>query len=271
MTGAGGDTLRSWRLRERLVAQERFTPEEVRAIHFDSVNPGRRDIVRVGLHLRDALKRELSTDAQSPGAFGPVVPGWCFFVVGPARGGIGGGIEHVLPLHEHPAGAGLRRRRIGAGLFSQNRDRPDRAGRAGRDHRARASVYRSVAGQRVAIGARKVWRRYGAVERPGARGGRSSVAWVITRAWTGFRPSILRGLWRYRRYRWPTGARSVVKRRNPTLNGFRCTIPIRPRAFCRLERRSGPTAPRGPRRCLCGALGDCIRRRLRGGKSRRWG
>jgi acyl-homoserine lactone acylase PvdQ len=64
MTGAGGDTLRSWRLRERLEAKDRFAPEDVRAIHYDTVNPARRDIVRLGLHLRDVLKRELSEDAR---------------------------------------------------------------------------------------------------------------------------------------------------------------------------------------------------------------
>lgn len=64
MTGTGGDTVRSWRLRERLEAQERFTPEEVRAIHFDTVNPARRDIVRLGLHLRDVQKRALSAEAR---------------------------------------------------------------------------------------------------------------------------------------------------------------------------------------------------------------
>ena len=40
MTGTGGDTIRSWRLRERLQSQEQFTPEDVQAIHFDAVNPG---------------------------------------------------------------------------------------------------------------------------------------------------------------------------------------------------------------------------------------
>lgn len=64
-TGAGGDTIRSWRLRERLQTRERFTPEDVRAIHFDAVNPARREIVRLGLHLRDVLKRELSADARA--------------------------------------------------------------------------------------------------------------------------------------------------------------------------------------------------------------
>lgn len=65
MTGGGGDTTRSWRLRERLAAVERFTPEDVRAIHFDTVNPARRELVRLGLHLRDRLKREISEDARS--------------------------------------------------------------------------------------------------------------------------------------------------------------------------------------------------------------
>lgn len=37
MTGTGGDTVRSWRLRERLEAKEVFTPEAVRDIHFDAV------------------------------------------------------------------------------------------------------------------------------------------------------------------------------------------------------------------------------------------
>lgn len=64
-TGAGGDTIRSWRLRERLQTQERFTPEDVRSIHFDAVNPARRDLVRLGLHLRDVLTHELSADARA--------------------------------------------------------------------------------------------------------------------------------------------------------------------------------------------------------------
>ncbi len=59
MTGAGGDTVRSWRLRERLEARPGFTPEDVLLIHHDAVNPARRDIVRIGLHLRDVLKRDL--------------------------------------------------------------------------------------------------------------------------------------------------------------------------------------------------------------------
>ncbi|TWT37754.1 Penicillin acylase 2 precursor [Posidoniimonas corsicana] len=60
MTGMGGDTVRSWRLRERLVAQDRFTADEVLDIHYDSVNPARRDIVRLGLHLGKTEPEALS-------------------------------------------------------------------------------------------------------------------------------------------------------------------------------------------------------------------
>jgi acyl-homoserine lactone acylase PvdQ len=63
MTGAGGDTIRSWRLRERLMAKAKFTPEDVLDIHHDAVNPARRDVVRLALHLRDAQKAELSPQA----------------------------------------------------------------------------------------------------------------------------------------------------------------------------------------------------------------
>ncbi|NUQ35134.1 MAG: penicillin acylase family protein [Planctomycetaceae bacterium] len=52
-TGSGGDTGRSWRLRELLSAKESFTPKDVLDIHYDSVSPPRRDIVRVAMYLRD--------------------------------------------------------------------------------------------------------------------------------------------------------------------------------------------------------------------------
>ncbi len=61
-TGSMGDTIRSWRLRERLSAVERFTPETVLAVHFDTVNPARREIVRLGRHLRK--HGGLSEDAE---------------------------------------------------------------------------------------------------------------------------------------------------------------------------------------------------------------
>lgn len=62
-TGSMGDTIRSWRLRERLNQKETFTAQDVFDIHHDSVNPARREIVRLGLHLRDTKQGELSNDA----------------------------------------------------------------------------------------------------------------------------------------------------------------------------------------------------------------
>ncbi len=52
-TGSMGDTIRSWRLRELLKGHGIFTPQDVLSMHFDSVNPARREIVRLGLHLRE--------------------------------------------------------------------------------------------------------------------------------------------------------------------------------------------------------------------------
>ena len=59
-TGSMGDTTRSWRLRERLRKMERFSPADVLDIHYDSVNPARRDIVRIGLQLRKTQPEVLS-------------------------------------------------------------------------------------------------------------------------------------------------------------------------------------------------------------------
>ncbi|MCC7373133.1 MAG: penicillin acylase family protein [Verrucomicrobiales bacterium] len=63
-TGSLGDTLRSWRLRERLSAQPNFTPEQVLQIHSDDINPARREIVRLGAHLRRQHADALSDDAR---------------------------------------------------------------------------------------------------------------------------------------------------------------------------------------------------------------
>ncbi len=64
-TGSGGHTVRSWRLYELLgaYASQKMTPEQVRDVHFDCVNPARREIVRLGLHVSDVLEREMSADA----------------------------------------------------------------------------------------------------------------------------------------------------------------------------------------------------------------
>ncbi len=63
-TGSMGDTIRSWRLRERLGAKDRFAPADVLDIHYDTVNPARREFVRLGLHLRDTGQWRFSEDAR---------------------------------------------------------------------------------------------------------------------------------------------------------------------------------------------------------------
>lgn len=61
-TGSMGDTIRSWRLRERLQARDQFTPADVLDVHYDTVNAARREIVRLGLHLRDTKQCPLSDE-----------------------------------------------------------------------------------------------------------------------------------------------------------------------------------------------------------------
>ncbi|MCG8374972.1 MAG: penicillin acylase family protein, partial [Chlorobiales bacterium] len=61
-TGSLGDTDRSWRLKERVLAQDSFKPEDVLAIHYDQVSPVKRDIVRFGLFLRDQQAHPLQRD-----------------------------------------------------------------------------------------------------------------------------------------------------------------------------------------------------------------
>ena len=53
-TGSLGDTDRSWRLRELLSRPRMFSPEDVLDVHRDTVNPARRDIVRLGYFARTA-------------------------------------------------------------------------------------------------------------------------------------------------------------------------------------------------------------------------
>ena len=72
-TGSMGETLRSWRLRELLSGKNRYSPDDVLAVHYDSVNPARRDIVRIGFHLRDVLQHDLSREANKALAY---LEGW---------------------------------------------------------------------------------------------------------------------------------------------------------------------------------------------------
>ena len=61
-TGSLGDSDRSWRLKERVHAQETFRPEDVLDIHYDTVSPIKRDLVRLGYHLRDVLQYPLEEE-----------------------------------------------------------------------------------------------------------------------------------------------------------------------------------------------------------------
>ncbi len=61
-TGSLGDTDRSWRLKERVKAKETFAPADVLDIHYDTVAPFKRDLVRLGYHLRDIQQYPLEED-----------------------------------------------------------------------------------------------------------------------------------------------------------------------------------------------------------------
>jgi acyl-homoserine lactone acylase PvdQ len=61
-TGSLGDSDRSWRLKERVHARETFRPKDVLDIHYDTVSPVKRDLVRLGYHLRDVLQYPLEEE-----------------------------------------------------------------------------------------------------------------------------------------------------------------------------------------------------------------
>jgi penicillin amidase len=61
-TGSLGDSDRSWRLKERVLAKEILKPEDVLDIHYDTVAPIKRDLIRLGYHLRDVLKFPLEEE-----------------------------------------------------------------------------------------------------------------------------------------------------------------------------------------------------------------
>jgi len=63
-TGSLGDTDRSWRLKERVRAKESFTPEDVLDIHYDTVAPVKRDLVKLGYHLRDIQQYPLEEETR---------------------------------------------------------------------------------------------------------------------------------------------------------------------------------------------------------------
>jgi penicillin amidase len=63
-TGAFGETDRGLRIKERikehLAINDKFTPDDVLAIQYDSTNIGKRTILQLGYHTRDVLKGNLS-------------------------------------------------------------------------------------------------------------------------------------------------------------------------------------------------------------------
>jgi acyl-homoserine lactone acylase PvdQ len=61
-TGSLGDTDRSWRLKERMLAKETFSPQDVLDMHYDTIDPIKRDLVLLGYHLRDVQKFPLEEE-----------------------------------------------------------------------------------------------------------------------------------------------------------------------------------------------------------------
>lgn len=61
-TGSLGDSDRSWRLKECVLSKEIFRPQDVLDIHYDTVSPIKRDLIRLGYHLRDVLEFPLEDE-----------------------------------------------------------------------------------------------------------------------------------------------------------------------------------------------------------------
>jgi len=59
----GGFGGRSRRLYERMEAREQFTPQDILDVHLDTVNVVKRDVVRLGYHIRDVMQAPLSVNA----------------------------------------------------------------------------------------------------------------------------------------------------------------------------------------------------------------
>ena len=65
--GGSGDGSRSWRLRELLDIDDDidFSPEDVYDVHYDTVDPRLREIVRMGLYIRDVQGHTFSNSADN--------------------------------------------------------------------------------------------------------------------------------------------------------------------------------------------------------------
>lgn len=62
-TGSGGETDRSWRISQRLEAKEKFTPEDVLDVHYDSTNAVKAGILKLAYHARDVQQSYMTDEA----------------------------------------------------------------------------------------------------------------------------------------------------------------------------------------------------------------
>jgi penicillin G amidase len=75
-SGTAGDTHNSLRIRELLSSgPQQLTPAEVRDLHHDVVNPARRDLVELGLWLRDA-QSTFTLSSSAGRSLGELEPWW---------------------------------------------------------------------------------------------------------------------------------------------------------------------------------------------------
>ena len=62
-TGSMGDTVRSWRLRELFAGNEKWSPEKILEVHYDTINPARREIVKLAAYIGNSKPGALSGPA----------------------------------------------------------------------------------------------------------------------------------------------------------------------------------------------------------------
>ncbi|MDG6217832.1 MAG: penicillin acylase family protein [Candidatus Thermoplasmatota archaeon] len=63
--GGSGDGSRSWRLRELLNTTDKvFSPEEIYQVHYDTVDPRIREIIHIGLYIKEQVGNVFSVDAN---------------------------------------------------------------------------------------------------------------------------------------------------------------------------------------------------------------
>jgi acyl-homoserine lactone acylase PvdQ len=64
-TGSMGDSMRSWRIRQLFDNKKSMTEQQLLEMYRDSTNPARQALIRIGFHLRDALKQPLRDEAEA--------------------------------------------------------------------------------------------------------------------------------------------------------------------------------------------------------------